>query len=72
MSVLNQTLNNFLLYSLDMDIKLNFDILNANLINLTLLDGGLIYILSKTLTKSLFERKKSIFKAFEDSEKKIE
>jgi hypothetical protein len=71
MSVLNQTLNDFLLYSLGMDIKLNFDILNANLVNLALLDGGLIYILSKALTESLFERKKSIFKAFEDSEEKL-
>jgi len=71
MSLLNQTLNDFLIHSLGMDIKLNFDILNANLVNLALLDGGLIYILSKTLTESLFERKKSIFKAFEDSEEKL-
>ena len=71
MYLLNQTLNNFLIHSLNSEIKFNFDILNANLINLIILDGGLIYILSKTLTKNLFERKKRILKAFEDSEKKL-
>jgi hypothetical protein len=71
MSLLNQTVNDFLIHSLGMDIKFNFDILNANLVNLALLDGGLIYILSKALTESLFDRKKSIFKAFEDSEAKL-
>jgi hypothetical protein len=71
MSLLNQTLNNFLIYSVGMDIKFNVDILNANVVHLALLDGGLIYILSKALTESLFERKKSIFKAFEDSEEKL-
>jgi F0F1-type ATP synthase membrane subunit b/b' len=71
MYLLNQTLNNFLIQSLDSGVKFNFDILNANLINLIILDGGLIYILSKTLTESLFERKKRILKAFEDSEEKL-
>ena len=69
MDVLNQTLNNFLIHFLD--ITFNFEILNANLINLILLDGGLFYILSKTLTKNLSERKTSILKAFENSEKKL-
>ena len=69
MDLLNQTLNNFLIHSLD--IKFNFDILNANLVNLVLLDGGLFYILSKALTENLSERKTSILKAFEDSEEKL-
>ena len=51
-----------------MDIQFNFDIGNATLINLTLLEGGLIPTSIAKLRKTLT---KSIFNAFEVSDKGI-
>jgi hypothetical protein len=53
MDLLNQTLNSFSIQSFD--IKTVFD---ANLVNLTLLDGGLFYLLSNALSENLLERQK--------------
>ena len=53
MDLLNQTLNSFSIQSFDIET-----VFDANLVNLTLLDGGLFYLLSSALSESLLERKK--------------
>jgi F-type H+-transporting ATPase subunit b len=72
MDVLNQTLNSFSTQISDGGVSLNFDIFEANLINLALLDGGLFYLLSGTLSESLSERQQKILGAIQESEGKLE
>mgnify|MGYP003311709580 FL=1 len=72
MDVLNQTLNSFSTQISDGGVSLNFDIFEANLINLALLDGGLFYLLSGALSESLSERQQKILGAIQESEGKLE
>lgn len=67
MDLLNQTLNSFSIQSFN--IKTIFD---ANLVNLTLLDGGLFYLLSNALSESLLERQKKVLLTIQESEEKLE
>ena len=69
MDLLNQTLNSF--STQISDGGLLEKIFEANLVNLTLLDGGLFYLLSGALSESLFERNKKILGAIQESEEKL-
>jgi F-type H+-transporting ATPase subunit b len=72
MDLLNQTLNSFSIQISDGGVSLNFDIFEANLINLALLDGGLFYLLSGALSESLSERQQKILGAIQESEEKLQ
>jgi len=72
MDLLNQTLNSFSTQISDGGVSLNFDIFEANLINLTLLDGGVFYLLSGALSESLSERQQKILGAIQESEEKLQ
>jgi hypothetical protein len=50
MDLLNQTLNSFSIQLAEGGWGLNFDIFEANLVNLIILDGGLFYLLSGALS----------------------
>ena len=60
MDLLNQTLNGFTNHISDLPISFNSDILETNLINITLLVGGVTYLLNDVLTASLAERQQKI------------
>jgi len=72
MDLFNQTLNSFSIHLSEGGISLNLDIFEANLINIVLLAGGLFYVLSDALSKSLSERQKNILEAIQDSEEKLQ
>ena len=72
MDLLNQTLNSFSIQIAEGGVSLNFDIFEANLVNLVLLDGGLFYLLSGALSESLSERQQKILGAIQESEEKLE
>jgi F-type H+-transporting ATPase subunit b len=72
MDLLNQTLNSFSTQISDGGVSLNFDIFEANLVNLALLDGGLFYLLSGALSESLSERQQKILGAIQESEEKLQ
>ena len=67
MDLLNQTLNSFSIQSFDIET-----VFDANLVNLTLLDGGLFYLLSSALSESLLERQKKVLLTIQESEEKLE
>ena len=70
MDLLNQTLNSF--STQISDVSLNTDIFETNIINITLLAGGLFYLLSGALSESLSERQQKILGAIQESEEKLE
>ena len=70
MDLLNQTLNSFSIQISDGGII--DTIFDANLVNLTLLDGGLFYLLSGALSESLSERQQKILGAIQESEEKLQ
>lgn len=70
MDFLNQNLNIFSTQISDTGIIDR--IFEANLINLTLLDGGLFYLLSGTLSESLLQRREEIVTRLEESENKLQ
>jgi F-type H+-transporting ATPase subunit b len=72
MDLLNQTLNSFSTQIADGGVSLNFDIFEANLVNLALLDGGLFYLLSGALSESLSERQQKILGAIQESEERLQ
>jgi F-type H+-transporting ATPase subunit b len=72
MDLLSQTLNSFSTQISDGGVSLNFDIFEANLVNLALLDGGLFYLLSGALSESLSERQQKILGAIQESEEKLQ
>ena len=72
MDLLNQTLNSFSTQISDGGVSLNFDIFEANLVNLILLDGGLFYLLSGALSESLSERQQKILGAIQESEERLQ
>jgi len=72
MDLLNQTLNSFSNQISDGGVSLNFDIFEANLVNLIILDGGLFYLLSGALSESLSERQQRILGAIQESEEKLQ
>jgi F0F1-type ATP synthase membrane subunit b/b' len=66
MDLLNQTLNSFSIQSFDIET-----VFDANLVNLTLLDGGLFYLLSNALSENLLERQKKVLLTITESEEKL-
>jgi F-type H+-transporting ATPase subunit b len=72
MDLLNQTLNSFSIQLSDLEVSLNTDIFEANLINITLLVGGLVYLLSGALSESLSERQQKILSAIQESEERLQ
>ena len=50
MDLLNQTLNSFSAQISDLSISLNPDIFETNLVNITILLGGIIYLGSNALS----------------------
>jgi F-type H+-transporting ATPase subunit b len=72
MDLLNQTLNSFSIQLSDLEVSLNTDIFEANLINIALLVGGLVYLLSGALSESLSERQQKILGAIQESEERLQ
>ena len=72
MDLLTQTLNSFSTQISDGGVSLKFDIFESNLINLTILVGGLFYLLSGALSESLSERQQKILGAIQESEEKLQ
>ena len=72
MDLFNQTLNSFSIQLSDLEVSLNTDIFEANLINITLLVGGLFYLLSGALSESLSERQQKILGAIQESEERLQ
>ena len=72
MDVLTQTLNSFSTQISDLEVSLNTDIFETNVINITILAGGLFYLLSGALTESLSERQQKILGAIQESEERLE
>lgn len=66
MDLLNQTLNSFSIQFFDIET-----VFDANLVNLTLLDGGLFYLLSNALSENLLERQKKVLLTITESEEKL-
>jgi len=63
MDLLNQTLNCFSIQISDLSVGLNPDIFETNVINITILLGGIIYLGSNALSASLTERQQKILGA---------
>jgi F-type H+-transporting ATPase subunit b len=72
MDLLNQTLNGFSNHISDLPISFNSDILETNLINITLLVGGVVYLLNDVLTASLTERQQKILGAIQESDERLQ
>jgi len=72
MDLLNQTLNSFSTQIVDGGISLQFDLFDSNIINLSILVGGLYYLLSGPLSESLSERQQKILRAIQESEEKLQ
>jgi len=70
MDLLNQTLNSFSTQT--SDVSLNTDIFETNLINITILAGGLYYLLSGALSESLSERQQRILGSIQESEERLQ
>ena len=68
MDLLNQTLNSFSTQISALEVSLNTDIFETNVINITLLVGGLFYLLSGALSESLSERQQKILGAILETE----
>jgi len=72
MDLLNQTLNSFSAQISDLEVSLNTDIFETNVINIALLLGGVIYLLSGALGDALSERQKKILGAIQESEERLQ
>ena len=68
MDLFNQTLNGF---STHLAVSFNPDIFESNVINLSLLLGGIIYLGSNALSESLSERQEKIVGAIQESEERL-
>ncbi len=69
MDLFNQTLNGF---STHLAVSFNPDIFESNVINLTILVGGLFYLGSNALSESLSERQEKIMGAIKEAEERLE
>ena len=72
MDLLNQTLNGFSEHISDLPISINPDILETNLLNISLLLGGVIYLGNNVLTASLEERQQKILGAIQESDERLQ
>ena len=72
MDLLNQTLNSFSGQISDLAIGLNPDIFETNVINITILLGGIIYLGSNALSAALSERQQKIVGAIQEAEERLQ
>ena len=68
MDLFNQTLNGF---STQLAVSFNPDIFESNIINISLLLGGIIYLGSNALSESLSERQEKIVGAIQEAEERL-
>jgi F-type H+-transporting ATPase subunit b len=71
MDLFNQTLNSFSAQISDLPVKLNPDIFETNVINITILLGGIIYLGSNALSASLSERQQKILGSIQEAEERL-
>ena len=69
MDLFNQTLNGF---STHLAVSFNPDIFETNVINITILLGGIFYLGSNALSESLSERQEKIMGAIKEAEERLE
>ena len=72
MQLFNQTLNGVSELIADFSVGLNLDIFETNIVNLTLLVGGIFYLGSNALSESLIERQQKILGAIQEYEERLE
>ena len=72
MDLLNQTLNDVSVQISDLSVGLNPDIFETNVINITILLGGVFYLGSNALTASLSERQQKILGAIQEAEERLQ
>jgi F-type H+-transporting ATPase subunit b len=72
MDLFNQTLNSFSAQISDLAIGLNPDIFETNVINITILLGGIIYLGSNALSAALTERQQKILGAIQEAEERLQ
>jgi F-type H+-transporting ATPase subunit b len=72
MDFLNQTLNSFSLQVSDLSVGLNPDIFETNVINITILLGGIIYLGSNALSAALVERQQKILGTIQEAEERLQ
>jgi F-type H+-transporting ATPase subunit b len=72
MDFLNQTLDSFSLQVSDLSIGLNPDIFETNVINITILLGGIIYLGSNALSAALVERQQKILGTIQEAEERLQ
>ena len=72
MDLLNQTLNGFSSQISDLSVGLNSDIFETNVINITILLGGIVYLGSNALSASLLERQQKILGAIQEAEERLQ
>jgi len=68
MDLFNQTLNGF---STHLAVSFNPDIFETNVINITILLGGIVYLGSNALSESLSERQEKIMGAIQEAEERL-
>ena len=69
MDLSNQALNGF---SAHLAVSFNPDIFESNIINISLLLGGILYLGSSTLSESLSERQEKIIGAIQEAEERLQ
>jgi len=72
MDLLNQTLNSFSAQISDLSVSLNPDIFETNIINISILLGGIVYLGSNALSESLSQRQQKILGAIQEAEERLE
>lgn len=72
MQLLNQTLNSVSGLVAEFSVGLNLDLFETNIVNLTLLVGGIFYLGSNALSESLAERQQRVLGAIQESEERLE
>jgi F-type H+-transporting ATPase subunit b len=68
MDLFNQTLNGF---STHLAVSFNPDIFETNVINITILLGGIVYLGSNALSESLSERQEKIMGSIQEAEERL-
>merc|ERR1712100_738830 len=66
------TLNSFSGQISDLSVSLNLDIFETNIINISILLGGIIYLGSNALSESLSERQEKIMGAIQEAEERLQ
>ena len=72
MDLFNQTLNSFSIQTSDLSVGFNPDIFETNVINITILLGGIIYLGSNALSTALVERQQKILGAIQEAEERLQ